>query len=209
MIEAANRRAVTRTCQGPSRGAYASASRARYEGVAPPGPTRNVFLGRRRDRIAIHVETTVTITVDRGMREVLRNCLRSEAYQLEHFEGVISGADEEAAHEALAHASHIVEMFDQLGWADDDPRERYEITVALDSFVPRLEGYKDDLAESLTDEMMFLRATAAGDEAHDWGGRNQPEMIAITHDEVLGWRTELAVIEALLERLGSSGAGAG
>ena len=157
----------------------------------------------------IHVETTVTITVDRGMRDVLRNCLRSEAYQLEQFEGVISGADEEAAHEALAHAAHLVEMFDQLGWADDDPRERYEITVALDSFVPRLRGYKDDLAESLADEMMSLRATAAGDEPHDWSGRDQPEMIAITHDEVLGWRRELEAIEALLERLGSSGAGAG
>ena len=27
----------------------------------------------------------------------------------------------------------------------------------------------------------------------------------MTHDEVLGWRTELKAIEALLERLGSSG----
>jgi hypothetical protein len=26
--------------------------------------------------------------------------------------------------QALAHAAHLVEMFDQLGWADDDPRER-------------------------------------------------------------------------------------
>jgi hypothetical protein len=157
----------------------------------------------------IQVGTTVTITVDRPMRDVLRNCLRSEAYQLEHFEGVISGADEDAAHEALAHAAHLVEMFDQLGWADDDPRERYEITVALDSFVPRLRGYKDDLAESLADEITFLRATTAGDEADDWGGRKQPEMIAVTYDEVLGWRTELEVIEALLERLGSSGGGVG
>jgi hypothetical protein len=157
----------------------------------------------------IQVETVVTIAVDRRMRDVLRNCLRSEAYQLEHFEGVISGSDEEAAHEALAHAVHLVEMFDQLGWADDDSRERYEITVAVDSFVPRLRGYKDDLAESLEHEIMFLRAAAAGDEAHDWGGHAQPEMTAITNDEVLGWRTELKAIEALLERLGSSGGGVG
>jgi hypothetical protein len=64
--------------------------------------------------------------------------------------------------QALAHAAHLVEMFDQLGWADDDPRERYEITVALDSFVPRLRRYKNDLADSLADEITFLRATAAG-----------------------------------------------
>ena len=157
----------------------------------------------------IQVETIVTITVDRGARDVLRSCLRSEAFRLEHFDDVISGSDEEAAHEALAHAVHLVEMFDQLGWADDDPRERYEITVALDSFVPRLRGYKDDLAGSLADEIMSLRGTAAGDEAHDWGGRTQPDMTAITQDEVLGWRTELKAIEALLERLDSSGEGVG
>lgn len=155
----------------------------------------------------IQVETVVTFTVDRRMRDVLRNCLRSEAYQLEHFEGVISGSDEEAAHEALAHAVHLVEMFDQLGWADDDSRERYEITVAVDSFVPRLRGYKDDLAESLEHEIMFLRDTGAGDNARAWGGHAQPEMTAITHDEVLGWRIELEAIDALLERLGSSSGG--
>jgi hypothetical protein len=153
----------------------------------------------------IQVENVVAIAVDRGMRDVLKNCLRSEAYQLEDFEGVMSGSDEEAAHEALAHAVHLVEMFDQLGWEDDDPRERYEITVALDSFVPWLRGYRGDLAESLADEIMFLRRTAAGDEAHDLGGRTQHEMIAMTHDEVLGWRRELEAVEALLERLDSSG----
>ena len=157
----------------------------------------------------IQVENVVAIAVDRGMRDVLKNCLRSEAYQLEDFEGVMSGSDEEAAHEALAHAVHLVEMFDQLGWADDDPRERYEITVALDSFVPQLRGYKDDLAESLAAEITFRRGTAAGDEVPDRGGRTRLEMTAITHDEVLGWRTELKAIETLLERLDSFGGGVG
>jgi hypothetical protein len=149
----------------------------------------------------IQVETAVTITVDRGTRDVLRNCLRSEAYQLEHCEGVISGSDPDAAHEALARAGRLVEMFDQLGWADDDPRERYEITVTLDSFVPWLGRYRGDLAESLADEIMFLRRIAEGDEAHDLGGHTQPEMIAMTHDEVLGWRQELNAIDELLARL--------
>lgn len=31
----------------------------------------------------IQVETVVTITVERGTRDVLRSCLRSEAYQLD------------------------------------------------------------------------------------------------------------------------------
>jgi hypothetical protein len=154
----------------------------------------------------IQVDTIVTITVDRGTRDVVRNCLLSEAYQLEHFEGVISGSDAQAAHEALARAVHLVEMFDQLGWAEDDPRERYEITVALDSFVPWLREHRGDLAESLAHEIMLLPRIAAGDEAHDWGGHTQPEMIAISHDEVLGWRRELKAIEALLERLDSAGA---
>jgi hypothetical protein len=153
----------------------------------------------------IQVENVVAIAVDRGMRDVLRNCLRSEGYLREDFEGLIRGSDEEAAHEALAHAAHLVEMFDQLGWEDDDPRERYEITVALDSFVPWLRGYRGDLEEGLADEIMFLRRIAAGDEAHDSGGRTQQEMIAMTHDEVLGWRRELEAIEALLERLDSAG----
>jgi hypothetical protein len=61
------------------------------------------------------------------------------------------------------------------------------------------------LAESLADEIMFLRRIAAGDEAHDPGGRTQHEMIAMTHDEVLGWRRELEAVDALLERLESSG----
>jgi hypothetical protein len=149
----------------------------------------------------IQLETVVTLTVDRGTRDVLSNCLRSEACQLEHCEGVLSGPDPEAAHEALARAVRLVEMFDQLGWADDDPRERYEITVALDSFVPWLRGHRDDLAESLADEIMFLRRIAAGDEAHDWAARTQAEMIAMTHDEVLRWRTEVEAIDLLLERL--------
>jgi hypothetical protein len=152
-------------------------------------------------------EPIVTITVDRDVRDVLRHYLRLEAYQLEHREGVISGSDEEAAHEALARAARIVEMFDQLGWADDDPRERYEITVALDSFVPWLRGYRDDLAESLHDEIMFLRRIAAGDDRLEWAGHTRPEMIAMTHEEVLGWRTELKAMDTLLERVDSAGRG--
>ena len=131
------------------------------------------------------VETIATITVDRRIRDALRSCLRSEAYRLEHFEDVISGSDAQAAHEALAHAAHLGDMFDQLGWADNDPRTRYEITVALDSFVPWLRGHHSDLADSFAHETM--------------------EMTAITHDRVLGWRRELKAIEALLERLDSPG----
>jgi hypothetical protein len=149
----------------------------------------------------VQLEPVVTIAVGRGTRDVLRNCLRSEAYQLAHCEGVISGSDPEAAHEALARAVRLVEMFDQVGWADDDPRERYEITVALDSFVPWLQGHRGDLAESLADEIMFLRRIAAGDEAQDWAARTQAEMIAMAHDEVLRWRTEVEAIDLLLERL--------
>ncbi len=92
-----------------------------------------------------------------------------------------------------------------MGWADDDPRERYEITVALDSFAPWLRGHRGDLAESLADEISFLRRMAADDEAPDGGGHSQPEMIDMTHDELLGWRTELKAIDALLERLDSAG----
>lgn len=153
----------------------------------------------------IQVETFVTITIDRAMRDVLRNCLRSEAYQLEHCEGVISGSDARAAHEALARAAHLVEMFDQLGWENDDPRERYEITVAPDSFVPWLRGCRGNLAESLADEIMLLRRVAAAHEPHDLDRPTQPEMIAITNGEVFGWRRELQAIEALLERLDPGG----
>jgi hypothetical protein len=153
----------------------------------------------------VQVETVVTITVGRGTRDVLRNCLRSEAYRLARCEGVISGSDPEAAHEALARAVRLVEMLDQVGWADEDPRERYEITVALDSFVPWLRGHRGDLAESLADEIIFLRRIAAGDEALDWAGRTHPEMIAMTHDEALRWRTEVEAIDVLLERLDYAG----
>ena len=75
-----------------------------------------------------------------------------------------------------------------IRWADDDPRERYEITFAPASFGPWLQGHRDDLAEGLADEMMLVRRIAAGDGAHDWGGHAQPWMIATTHDDVLGWR---------------------
>lgn len=152
----------------------------------------------------IQVQTTVSITVDRGMRDVLRSCLRSEAFQLEHCEGVISGSDAQAAHDALARAVHLVDMFDQLGWADDDPRERYEITVALDSFTPWLRGCRSDLAETLAEETMFLRRIAVGDEAQP--GDKPPEMIATTPDQLLGWSKELNAIDSLLERLDSAGA---
>jgi hypothetical protein len=90
---------------------------------------------------------------------------------------------------------------DQLGWADDGPRECYGITAALDSFVPWLQGHRGDLVQSLVDAVMFLRHIAAGDEAHDLGGRTQPQMIAMTHDEFLRWRREVEAIDALLERL--------
>ncbi len=149
----------------------------------------------------IQVETIVTIALDRGMRDALRTCLRSEAVQLEHYEGVISGSDAEAAHALLARAAHLVEMFDQLGWADDDPRERYEITVALDSFVPWLRGCRGDLAVSLADEMKCLRLIAARAEPHNSAGHTQQEMMAMTDDDVLGWSRELEAVETLLERL--------
>ncbi|MGZ4185789.1 MAG: hypothetical protein ACXVFA_10750, partial [Solirubrobacteraceae bacterium] len=71
----------------------------------------------------------------------------------------------------LARAVHVVVMSDQLGWEDNDPRERYEITVALDSFIPWLRGCRADLAVSLADEMVCLRLLAAGNGAHDSGGQ--------------------------------------
>jgi len=151
------------------------------------------------------IDNIVAIGVDRRMRDALRNCLRSEAYQLENFEGAIRGSDREAAHEALACAMHVVGMFNQLGWEDDDPRERYEITVALDSFVPSLQGYRGDLARSLAEEMRCLRRIVARDEAHASNGHAQRDMMAMTHDDVFGWRRELEAIEALLERLDSAG----
>ena len=153
------------------------------------------------------IDNIVAIGVDRSMRDALRNCLRSEAFQLENFEGAIRGSDQEAAHQALAYAVHVVEMFDQLGWEDDDPRERYEITVALDSFVPCLHGYRGDLATSLAEEMTCLRLIAARDEWNASNGRTQQDMMAMTHDDVLGWRRELEAIEALLELLDSAGKG--
>ena len=156
----------------------------------------------------IQVENIVAIVVDRGMRDVLRNCLRSEACQLENCEGVIHGSDSEAAHEVLTRAVDAVDMFDQLRWQDDDPRERYEVTVALDSFVPWLRGCRGDLAVSLADEMKCLRLIAARAEAHNSAGHTQQEMMALTDDDVLGWSRELEAVEALLERL-ESAAGVG
>ena len=153
----------------------------------------------------IQADNIVAIAVDRDMRDVLRNCLRSEAYQLENFEGALRGSDQDAAHEALACAVHVVGMFDQLGGEDDDPRERYDITVALDSFVPCLREYRDDLARSLAEEMSCLRPIAARDVAHASNGHAPQDMMAMTHDDVLGWHRELEAIEALLERLGSAG----
>jgi hypothetical protein len=153
----------------------------------------------------VQMETTVTTTIDRGMRDVLRSCTRAEVFQLENCEGVIIGSDPDAAHEALARVMRLVDMCDQLGWADDDPRERYELTVALDSFLPWLRWHRSDLAKSLDDELMFQCRIAVGDEGHDWGGHTQPDVIAMTHDELLGWRRELEAIDALLERLDSAG----
>ena len=153
----------------------------------------------------IQADNIVAIVVDRGTREVLRNCLRSEAYQLENFEDAIRGSNQDAAHEALACAVHLVGMFDQLGWEDDDPRERYDITIALDSFVPSLREYRDDLARSLAEEMSCLRRIAARDEAQASNGHAQQDMMAMTHDDVLGWHRELVAIEALLQRLDSAG----
>lgn len=155
----------------------------------------------------IQAETGVTIAVDRDTRDVLRKCLRSEAFQLEHCEDAIRGSDADAAHDAVARAVHLVEMFDQLGWADDAPRERYEITVSLDSFVPWLRGHRGDMAKSLADELRFLRRSAPGEQAPHSGGDTQPEMIPATRDEVVGWREELDAVDALLERLDSAAAG--
>jgi hypothetical protein len=173
-------------------------------GVAPPGPTRSVPYEGERNRMAtVQLESTA-ITVDRDTRDVLRTCLRSEAYLLEDFDGAITGSDAQAAHDALARAVHLVEMFDQLGWADDDPHEQYEITVAPESFVRWLRGHSGDLAESLADENMLLPRTSAGDEAKHLGGHTQQDTIAMTNDEVLAYRRELNTIEALLERLDSA-----
>ena len=153
----------------------------------------------------IQADKIVAIAVDRDMRDVLRNCLRSEAYQLESFEGAIHRSDRAVAHEALARAVRVVDTFDQLGWEDDDPRERYDITVALDSFVPSLREYRDDLARSLAEEMSCLRRIAARDEAQASNGHAQQDMMAMTHDDVLGWHRELKAIEALLELLDAAG----
>ena len=58
---------------------------------------------------------------------------------------------------------------------------------------------------SLADEMICLRRIATGNGAHEWSGHTQQELTAMTHDDVLGWRTELEAIDALLERLESAG----
>jgi hypothetical protein len=63
--------------------------------------------------------TIVTIALDRAARRAQTTSIRGSSAERE---GVISGSDAEAAHALLARAAHLVEMFDQLGWADDDPR---------------------------------------------------------------------------------------
>src|ERR1700755_1312576 len=109
--------------RGPGRGAYASARRARHQWGRACRASAECFRSGRSDRMAtIQADNIVAIVVDRGTREVLRNCLRSEAYQLESFEGAIHRSDRAVAHEALARAVRVVDTFPQMGWEEDCPR---------------------------------------------------------------------------------------
>jgi len=112
----------------------------------------------------VQAATIVATTVDRETRDVLKNRLRSEACRLEDFERVIMGQDRRAAHEALALAVRLVEMFDQPAWVDDDLRDHYEITGPPDSCDSWLPEHGGDLAESLAGETMLLPGIEADDE---------------------------------------------
>jgi hypothetical protein len=145
------------------------------------------------------------LKIDRATRDLLRSDLRSDAVRLETVDVMIVRGEWQAAREALADASRLIDQLEQLGLEDDDEREHYQITADPEWFAEWLQRKHDDLKRDIAYEVRYLERVEAGKADYSFYGCGPEEAISSRRGYVAEQRSELKRIELLLGRLTPAG----
>jgi hypothetical protein len=88
-----------------------------------------------------------TITIDQDTREELRYLLDRDSTELMDFNLQVGDGNREAAHRGFEIAQLVCGLLDDIGWAAEDDRASYEVTVAPDRLVPWLRRLRGEIDE--------------------------------------------------------------
>jgi hypothetical protein len=80
-----------------------------------------------------------TITIDQDTREELRYLVDNDSSALMDFNLQVGDGNREAARHGCEVAQLVCALLDDIGWAAEDDRPSYEVTVAPDRLIPWLQ----------------------------------------------------------------------
>jgi hypothetical protein len=91
-----------------------------------------------------------TLTIDKNTREELRYLVDNDSGDLMDFNLHVGNGNREGARHGCEVAQLVCSLLDDIGWAAEDDRPSYEITVAPDRLVPWLQRQRAEIDEKRT-----------------------------------------------------------
>jgi hypothetical protein len=91
-----------------------------------------------------------TITIDQDTREELRYLVDNDSSDLMDFNLQVGDGNREGARHGAEVAQLVCVLLDDIGWAAEDDRSSYEVTVAPDRLVPWLQRLRGEIDEKRT-----------------------------------------------------------
>jgi hypothetical protein len=141
----------------------------------------------------------MTITIDRALRDVLREKLGSWI----DFEGLAGdlahGGDADTRAKTLA----AVNLLDEIGWPADDGRKQFEVTLALGMIEDWLRPLADDLLVDIEHEVLCQARQEDGDPDYYFMGHSRDESIAMSIEQLARLRGTYANVVQLVEMAGA------
>jgi hypothetical protein len=90
------------------------------------------------------------ITIDQDTREELRYLVDYDSSDLMDFNLQVGDGKREGARKGCEVAQLVCALLDDIGWAAEDNRASYEVTVTPDRLVPWLQRLRDEIDEKRT-----------------------------------------------------------
>jgi hypothetical protein len=145
-----------------------------------------------------------TLTINRETRDALRRFLGFDVMGLEDFDKVIESGDRDAALRLSGIASFACRLLEDLGWATEDERNEYEITLDAGSLQPWLLAQRAAIEGARESDLKSLRYQEAGVEDRFYCDYSQADSLVLTRSYLERHREDLSVIARLLDELESA-----
>ena len=141
------------------------------------------------------------ITIDRDTRNAVRDRIRWDATDFEVIEHALNVGDRDEAQSQQAKLGLFMDLLDGLGWAQEDDRPDYEVTVDPEEFRTWLAAKRRECAEMVGEDTVVLLRQEAGDEGYYFDSSTQSESISKSRKMIESNGRVAATFQDLLYRL--------